>query len=166
MSINPRQVQRSSRFTAVGTRLSLVSGGMGMAVGDVHQRLPAVPGSVSAARTAMDEACRVLDVDEHTAASIRLAVSEACTNVVVHAYAGRTAPGSLELDAGVAGDVLRVVVRDHGVGLVPHPESSGAHLGLPLIGALSRRLEIRRRESTGTTEVVMEFELPRRAEGA
>jgi anti-sigma regulatory factor (Ser/Thr protein kinase) len=130
-----------------------------MAIGDVHERLTAVPESVAAARAAMDDAFDALDLDERTAAAIRLAVSEACTNVVVHAYAGRAVPGLLELDASVAGDVMRVVVRDHGVGLAPRPDSPGAHLGLPLIGALSSKLEIRRRERSATTEVIMEFAL-------
>jgi anti-sigma regulatory factor (Ser/Thr protein kinase) len=130
-----------------------------MSVGDVHEQLPAVPQSLSLARAAMEEACRCLDVDEHTSASIRLAVSEACTNVVVHAYPGQATPGPLELHAGVAGDVMRVVVRDHGIGLVAQPDSPGARLGLPLMTALAQRLEIRRAEGAGTTEVIMDFDL-------
>jgi serine/threonine-protein kinase RsbW len=135
-----------------------------MALGDVHERLPAVPRSLSAAREAMDGACRLLSLDERLTASIRLAVNEACTNVVVHAYPGQVRPGILELDAGVAGDVLRVVVRDHGIGLAHHEGSPGARLALPLMSALTQRLEIRRRDRAGTTEVVMEFDLAFRRE--
>jgi anti-sigma regulatory factor (Ser/Thr protein kinase) len=130
-----------------------------VAVGDVHERLPAVPRSLSAARAAIDGACRLLSLDERITASIRVAVNEACTNVVAHAYPGRARPGILELDAAVAGDVMRVVVRDHGIGLAHHEGSPGARLGLPLMSALTRRLEIRRRDAPGTTEVVMEFDL-------
>jgi anti-sigma regulatory factor (Ser/Thr protein kinase) len=45
--------------------------------------------------------------------AVCLAVGEACANVVEHAYAGLQ-PGPLQVSAEVAGDELRVTLRDRG----------------------------------------------------
>ena len=71
---------------------------------------------------------------------IRLAVTEACTNVVRHAYAG--AEGPLEVLVSSEADALNVVVLDHGRGIQPHPGGNGMGLGLPLIAALAADVQI------------------------
>ena len=58
-----------------------------------------------------------------------LFVSEASTNVVVHAYVG-TSPGPLYAAATLAGRDLIVSVCDCGRGMVPRSDSPGAGLGL------------------------------------
>jgi anti-sigma regulatory factor (Ser/Thr protein kinase) len=93
-------------------------------------------------------------------ADVTLAVSEACTNVVVHAYPDG-APGVLDVEAEVEDD-LCVVVRDEGRGFAPRPDSPGAGLGVPLIAALAQRVELRRPRPPASTEMAMIFTLPRR----
>jgi serine/threonine-protein kinase RsbW/stage II sporulation protein AB (anti-sigma F factor) len=87
--------------------------------------------------------------------AVRLAVSEAATNAVVHAYPDGS--GDLLVRASVAGDELRVVVRDTGVGLAPRPDSPGLGLGMPLIASVTSRFQVVSNESG--TELHMTFSL-------
>lgn len=72
---------------------------------------------------------------------IRLAVTEAFTNVVRHAYDGGGG-GNVEIKVNPAPRHLYVTVTDAGRGMKPNPDSEGAGLGIPLIAALSERFEI------------------------
>ena len=92
-------------------------------------------------------------------ADAEIAVTEACANAVVHAYAGERQPGALELEARVDGGRLHVVVRDFGHGIVPRGDSPGVGLGLPLIAALSERVDLRSAPGAACTEVAMTFAL-------
>lgn len=100
---------------------------------------------------------------------IKTAVSEACNNVVMHAYDGREGP--LEVELRVLEHELEVVVRDQGVGIESHELAAAAAseqtaelgpghgLGLAVIGALAERVDLRQREPSGV-ELVMRFALP------
>jgi serine/threonine-protein kinase RsbW len=90
--------------------------------------------------------------------AIAVCVSEAVTNVVVHAYRHEDRPGRVEVEAELDGDALCVRIRDHGGGLEPRLDSPGLGLGLPLIAQLSASLEVRAPEHGGT-EVMMRFDL-------
>lgn len=103
-------------------------------------------------------------VDERTLSDIKLAVTEACTNVVVHAYPGRE-DGPLEVDASVAGQELTIIVRDEGSGISPRPDSPGLGLGLPLIASLADSVQLGH-DRSGKTEVRMGFTLRGREEQA
>jgi serine/threonine-protein kinase RsbW len=123
---------------------------------DLELTLPARPENVAVARHAIGGFADVLEVPDQTLADVKLAVTEACTNVVVHAYPG--AEGPMRLRATVVDDLLRVVVVDHGRGMLPRPDSPGLGLGLPLIATLTESLEL----GTGAgeqTEVRMTFRL-------
>jgi serine/threonine-protein kinase RsbW len=89
---------------------------------------------------------------------VLLAVTEACANVVQHAYVGADEPGELELELERTSDELRISVRDRGRGFAPRLDSPGAGLGLPVIASLANRLEIRPADGHGT-EVMMAFSL-------
>jgi anti-sigma regulatory factor (Ser/Thr protein kinase) len=96
--------------------------------------------------------------------AVVLAVSEAVTNVVVHAYRDRDAdaePGHVHVTVTLEPDQVLVAVSDDGVGLTPRPDSPGAGLGLPIVAALADRFEVH--ERTGGTRVLMSF---RRGVGA
>ena len=88
---------------------------------------------------------------------IRLAVSEALTNAVVHAYRNGDA-GRLHVTAAVASDELWVLIGDDGRGLHAWNDSKGLGIGLSLISGLSDDFAIVSRASGGT-EVQMRFDL-------
>jgi serine/threonine-protein kinase RsbW/stage II sporulation protein AB (anti-sigma F factor) len=90
--------------------------------------------------------------------AIEVCVSEAITNVVVHAYRHDDRPGRIEVEAELDGDALSVRIRDHGGGLQPRLDSPGLGLGLPLIAKLSAGVEILAPEHGGT-EIMMRFDL-------
>jgi serine/threonine-protein kinase RsbW len=80
---------------------------------------------------------------------IGLAVSEAVTNAVTHAYVDR-APGEVRVEAEIGRDELELVVEDDGGGMIPRPDSPGLGLGLPLIATLSDRFDTRSAPGEGT----------------
>ena len=91
-------------------------------------------------------------------AAVDLAVSEAVTNVVVHAYRHTDGHGEVILDMrNHGGDGLEVAVTDHGLGMAPRPDSPGLGLGMPLIAQMTEHFEVTSSESGGT-RVVMRFD--------
>lgn len=106
-------------------------------------QLPASPASLGEIRRAVSSLARELGVNDPGVVDLTAVVSEACANVVKYAYRDGEA-GSLEVEVIPAVDILRVFVRDRGGGIRPQPESDlpSAKLGLPLIGALSRRFRL------------------------
>ena len=121
---------------------------------DLELTLPSRPENVAVVRHALGGFGDALDVPDQTLADIKLAVTEACTNVVVHAYPDGEGP--LGISAWVRDDRLTVVVHDEGRGMLPRPDSPGLGLGLPLIATLAESLEL----GTGPherTEVRMTF---------
>lgn len=114
---------------------------MAMTAPDMELRLPARADNVAIVRHALGALGEALEVDARTLSDIRLAVTEACTNVVVHAYPdGREGP--LEVLAGLLEDELTVVVRDEGRGIAPRPDSPGLGVGLPLIASLAETVQL------------------------
>jgi anti-sigma regulatory factor (Ser/Thr protein kinase) len=97
-----------------------------------------------------------LDVDDEVIADIALAVTEACTNAVVHAY--RDGRGTINVTASHTGGVLTVTVRDHGGGMSPRVDTPGLGVGLPVIAAIAQSVEIGSPQDGGT-EVRMRFAL-------
>jgi anti-sigma regulatory factor (Ser/Thr protein kinase) len=124
---------------------------------DLELKLPARAENVAVIRHAFGGLAEVLSVDEQTLADIKLAVTEACTNVVIHAYEPDE-NGSLEVDASIRDRRLKVVIRDRGRGIVPRPDSPGLGLGLPLIATLAETLELGK-DDQDNTEVRMTFAL-------
>lgn len=124
---------------------------------DMELALPARAENIVLIRHAFGAFGEALAVDEELLSDVRLAVTEACSNVVVHAYADGT-PGPLEVLATLDEDTLTVVVRDEGPGIAPHPDSPGLGLGLPLIASLAESVQLGRDERE-RTEVCMTFSL-------
>jgi anti-sigma regulatory factor (Ser/Thr protein kinase) len=90
--------------------------------------------------------------------AVALAVSEAVTNAVVHAYVDAPEPGEIEVVAQmIPGDGLEVFVCDDGRGMLPRHDSPGVGLGLPLVATLSETFEVQAR-SGGGTQVRMAFQ--------
>src|ERR1700704_3594480 len=73
---------------------------------------------------------------------IRTAVTEACNNVVLHAYEGQEGP--LEVELRASADAVEALVRDFGIGIRPRIRSAddpALGIGLPLIQALVHSVE-------------------------
>ena len=117
---------------------------------------PAQPPQVAAIRRAVCDVAVSHGADAETLIRLGLAVSEAATNVVLHAYRESAAGGSIDVTASVTRGVLEVCVGDDGVGMSPRPDSPGLGLGLPLMASESDRFEVRNAEGGGTV-VVLRF---------
>lgn len=122
---------------------------------DLWLRLPARAENVAVVRHAIGGLGEVVEIGDQTLADVKLAVTEACTNAVVHAYSNGD-EGPLEVAAYLGQDRLRLVVRDEGRGIVPRTNSPGLGLGLPLIATLAEALELGTDEQD-RTEVRMTF---------
>ena len=125
---------------------------------DLELSLPARAENVAVVRHMLGGIGDALDLDHEVLADIKLAVSEACANVVVHAYA-ETGPGFMDLEVSTFDHHLAVVVRDHGRGMTPRADSPGLGVGLPLIASLAETLELTN-GADGGTEVRMTFPTP------
>jgi serine/threonine-protein kinase RsbW len=131
---------------------------------DLLLSLPARAENVAVVRHAFGGLGDVLGLPEQMLSDIKLAVTEACTNVVVHAYPDRD-DGPLGVQATLNERMLTIVVIDEGRGVLPRADSPGLGLGLPLIATLAESLEL----GTGDnhqTEVRMTFDLDGAAEPA
>ena len=121
--------------------------------------LPARPERVAEARRAVAAHVEELGAGEMTVADIALAVSEAATNSVVHAYV-HVEPGTLCIAVEPLNGALRVSVVDDGNGMTPRPDSPGLGLGLPTIGQLTESFDVREGPGGRGTEVRMVFAAP------
>lgn len=122
---------------------------------DMELTLAARAENIAIVRHALGGFGEAFDVPESTLSDIRLAVTEACANVVVHAYPDGPA-GPMEVVASMDDEALTVLVRDWGRGIRPRPDSPGLGLGLSLIAALAESVQLGH-DSEKHTEVRMTF---------
>ena len=130
------------------TRPALLDGSSPMPC-DVRLTLSAFADQVVLVRHVIGSVAESLGFADSGVDDVRLAVTEACTNVVRHAYDG--APGRLDVAASAATDGLTVTVADHGCGLRPRLTDAPGGLGLPLMAALTESIEFAETEGHGTT---------------
>ena len=88
--------------------------------------------------------------------AIRLCVSEALTNAVMHAYPDL--PGAVDVVVELADDRLLVTVRDHGQGMggASGARQNAGGMGLRMIRTLTARCRITS-DSVAGTEICMTF---------
>jgi anti-sigma regulatory factor (Ser/Thr protein kinase) len=110
-------------------------------VSDFHLTLPALPENVAVVRRVLEGVADVVGLSDDVAENVRLAVTEACTNVVRHAY--EEGEGAIDVVVKPRGGWIEIVVSDEGRGMGPSPDTAGPGLGLPLISALAERVELR-----------------------
>jgi anti-sigma regulatory factor (Ser/Thr protein kinase) len=117
----------------------------------LQMSLPARAENVAVVRHALAGLADRIGMDEPGIADLKTVVTEACMNVVVHAYPADE-PGLLEVEASQELDGLTVVVRDFGMGIRPRPdiERPSLRIGLTLIAALSKSFEIKGGVDRGT----------------
>jgi serine/threonine-protein kinase RsbW len=122
---------------------------------DIRLTLPARSENVAVVRHVLGALAEALAMPPALVDDMRLAVTEACTNVVRHAYDGES-EGTIDVIVRPRGDVLEVTVADEGRGLGPSPDTTGPGLGLPLIAALADDVRFERGVSSGS-RLVMRF---------
>jgi serine/threonine-protein kinase RsbW len=118
---------------------------------------PATPAAVGLIRRAIADYASAAGIDGQKLEDVRLAVSEAVTNVVIHAY--RNEPGEVHVTAGAVGNELWVLIADDGCGHNSAPERPGLGWGLALITNASDGFTLVDR-AEGGTEARMRFLIP------
>ncbi len=125
---------------------------------NVRLRLSNRAENVLLVRQALSGLAESVGLDPIALNDVSTAVTEACNNVVLHAYEG--GEGALEVELTASGSGIDATVRDRGSGLRPgantEDEVAGG-IGLPVIQALSDSVEFRDVPGGGT-EVAMHFE--------
>ena len=119
----------------------------------------ATPEHVGAARHEMAAFAARAGASAPVLDGVRLAVSEAVTNVVLHGYRGEPA-GPVTVRAEAADRCLTVLVCDQGCGPKSRADSPGAGLGLPLIAGVTDSLSVAPGCNGRGTRVRMTFGLP------
>ena len=123
-------------------------------------RYPAQPPALALIRRDVVDAARGCGAGADTLWQIKLAVSEAATNAVLHAYRDGLA-GDVHVLLERIDDHLDVSIRDSGVGISPRSDSPGAGLGLVLMARVSDRCVISGAAGHGT-DVLLCFDLAAR----
>jgi serine/threonine-protein kinase RsbW/stage II sporulation protein AB (anti-sigma F factor) len=124
-------------------------------------RFPAQPSQVPAIRKAVADIARQRGAAQHTLVQITLAVSEAATNAVLHAYRDEASAADRDVRVVVRAkdrSALDILVSDRGVGPLPRSDSPGLGLGLGLMAHDADGFELRAAPEGGT-EVVLSFRL-------
>jgi serine/threonine-protein kinase RsbW len=157
---------------------------------NVRLKLSNRPENVSLVRAVIVGVAEAIDLDAEQLDDIRTAVTEACNNVVLHAYKGGEGPLAVDIRLPAEGRVV-VVVRDEGIGVelredeptveelttgTPQPDEPGNEIrqgsgvaGMPAEESLKLGIPViralaaeveLRRPDGGGTEVRMEFATP------
>jgi serine/threonine-protein kinase RsbW len=129
---------------------------------DVRLTLPARPENVSVIRHVLGAFAESLRLPDDLVEDLRLAVTEACTNVVRHAYPPDHA-GPVEVSIQPLEEHVTVVVSDHGRGIGTSSDTTGPGLGLPLIAAIAEAVDLQPVPGGGS-RVAMTFSRQRRGD--
>jgi serine/threonine-protein kinase RsbW len=121
------------------------------------EAFPAAAESVARARSAIAEFASAAGIEGEQLDAVRLTVSEAVTNVVVHGYPD--GDGTFYLTAAASVDQVRVMVVDDGRGLRTDSDRPGLGLGLPLMARLSDGFAVEP-SASGGVEVRLQFDRP------
>ena len=124
-----------------------------------HREVDAEPAVVGELRRGVAEFAAAHGASADALSNLTLAVSEAVTNAVIHAFVGRER-GRVALTAEAGEGCLIVRVLDDGRGMTPHPESPGLGLGLTMMASMATRCDIREGPSGRGTEVRLAFDAP------
>jgi serine/threonine-protein kinase RsbW len=121
--------------------------------------VPATASSVGPVRHAVADFARGHGASVDELDSVSLAVSEAVTNVVLHAYRDDAAPGPVRVVVAVRGGCLTVTVTDEGCGMTPRSDSPGLGLGMGLIARMADTFEVTERPARAGLVLRMGFAL-------
>ncbi|HXS33882.1 MAG TPA: ATP-binding protein [Solirubrobacterales bacterium] len=120
--------------------------------GRLFMSLSAERQHIGAVRKAVDRAGRDFGMQEEARNDLKTLVSEACSNVVLHAYADDDVDKPLEVELALQGESVEVVIRDRGQGVSarPDPKPASLRLGLLLVGAMASSFQLRSVRGGGT----------------
>lgn len=130
----------------------------------LHLTVAARAENLAVVRQALAGFADAMGFDPESVSDLKTIVTEACMNVVIHAYP-EDEPGPLEVGAAPRDDGLEISVRDRGSGFRPRPaepETPGLRLGMPLIATLSDQFEIRGGHRGTEVRMVLQFDRNRR----
>jgi serine/threonine-protein kinase RsbW len=119
-----------------------------MVVRRLQWKAAAVPDQVGPLRRTVAAAATEMGLDPDRTDHLQLAVSEALSNVILHAYVG--AGGEMRVEVERDELELRITIDDDGAGLGTRPVTPGLGLGLGIIATASDRCEIASKPETGT----------------
>jgi anti-sigma regulatory factor (Ser/Thr protein kinase) len=128
---------------------------------DLAESWPAEVTAVTPIRHAVIDFARGAGAARRTVDDVALAVTEAVTNAVMHAFAARETPGTVTVLGSVEDHALRFAVSDDGDGMTTHSRYHGLGLGLAIIARLADEVQLGASPSGGTL-VTMRFRLANR----
>jgi serine/threonine-protein kinase RsbW len=115
---------------------------------EVRLTIPAKPEYITLSRLALTGISRFRRLSEEILSDLKLAITEACSNSVRHAYAD--GPGTVDIRYELHPDRLVIEVSDDGEGFDPHEADSDEEdlveggLGIAIIRSIADELEIGR----------------------
>ena len=115
---------------------------------------PATPEIIGTLRQELADFAATAGLTGQALDAVRLAVSEAVTNVVRHAYSGE--PGQVHVTAGLAANELWILIADDGRGFNTPSTDPGLGMGLVLITNACHEFALAER-ADGGTEARMRF---------
>jgi serine/threonine-protein kinase RsbW len=131
----------------------------------VRLTIPARAEYITLCRLALTGIARVRDLPDEVLADLKLALTEAASNSVRHAYAGEEQPGVVEISYELHPDRLVIEVTDEGEGFDPQEsegppeELSEGGLGIAIIRAIADEVEIGAQPSGKGSRLRFEKEL-------
>jgi len=123
----------------------------------VRLTIPARAEYITLCRLALTGIARLRPLSDETLADLKLALTEAASNSVRHAYSGDDHAGVVEISYELRPDRLVIEVTDEGEGFDPAEskgppeELSEGGLGIAIIEALADEFEIRERAEGGSS---------------
>jgi serine/threonine-protein kinase RsbW len=121
----------------------------------VRLTIPAKPEYITLSRLALTGLADLRPFPDETLADLKLALTEACSNSVRHAY-GHEDAGIVEIVYELHADRVVIEVADEGEGFDPATPGGGADdlseggLGIAIIRALADEVEIAERDDGGS----------------
>ena len=120
----------------------------------VRLTIPAKAEYITLCRLALAGIAQFRPLPDETLHDLKLALTEACTNSVRHAYEEGT-DGRVEVVYEVAEDAIAIEVTDRGAGFEldergPAEDMSESGLGIAIIRSLSDELRIEREQGRGS----------------
>ncbi|MBO4217210.1 MAG: anti-sigma F factor [Clostridia bacterium] len=122
----------------------------------------AIPENEAFSRSVISSFAMQLDPDVEQLADVRLAVSEAVTNCIVHAYKASAVPGVVTVAAKCyEGGMLKITVSDSGCGIedveaakkplfTTSPETERSGMGFAIMESSCDRVAVRSSPGKGT----------------